>query len=91
MARMTELEENTLRSLLSRFREEQPEEFLALVMQTLLIRVEDNSIIAFNHKDDDGIPDATFAVFKGYKPAAWATESLETLKTRLKDLSEEEN
>lgn len=89
MPRMTELEENTLRSLLARHREEDPVAFVDLLLQTLLIRLDDNSISGFKHHDDDKIPDALFVVFKGYKPAEWAEQSLVELKDRLKTLTKE--
>lgn len=90
-APMTELEENTLRSLMSRMREEQPLEFLDIVLQTVLIRLDENTICSFNHKNNEGQVDAVFAVFKGGKVAEWANQSLLTLKKRLDDMDPEED
>lgn len=91
MPRMTELEENTFRTLCSRFREEQPLQFIECLLECLLIRVEDNSITAYRHKDNEGqIVDGLLVVFKGTKPAAWAEDSLIELQARIKQLQEEE-
>lgn len=86
--RMTEADENNLRSLIGRFREQDPVAFIDLLIQSLLIRLDDNSISGFKHYDDSPVPvsDAMLVVFKGYKPAAWAEESIIDLQKRLKTM-----
>lgn len=87
---MTEVDENNFRVLLTRFREEKPDEFILLLLQSLMNRLGDNSISAFRHKDDDQIPVGLVVIFKGIKPAAWAEESLLELQGRLKKFAEEQ-
>lgn len=89
MPRMNELEENTLRTLMSRFREQNPEEFINLVSDTLFIRCSDESLTAFHHKDNENHVDGTIVVFKGGQVAKWADEALKVWTSRLKDLQED--
>lgn len=83
---MTETEENTLRVLMAQFRDEDPEGFIAVLMDTLLFKFTDDSIAGIRRKDGDGIPDGLIVVFKGAKPAAWAEKSLVELQQRLAEL-----
>lgn len=67
MPKMSEAEENNLRVLFARFREEQPQAFIALVLQTVLNRMDDDSIVALRHTDNDEKPDGVIVLFKGPK------------------------
>jgi len=82
---MTELEENTLRTLLSRMREEKPLEFVDIVLQTVFRRFEDDSIAAINHKNNEGEVDGVFMIFKGKQVAEWASVCLADLQKKLKE------
>lgn len=80
---MQEADENTFRNLLSRLRTEDPNRFHFMLFEAFLRSVDDNAIKAFQHKDNDEIPDAVFVVFKGYGNAAAATVSMERLKAEI--------
>lgn len=76
---MNEADQNLLRNLIARQREEDPAEFLAIIFEALLIRAEDSSMTAFRHCDPDSIPDAMLVLFKGYKLAREAEKCIVNL------------
>lgn len=80
---MTEADENTLRVLLSRLREEDPAAFTTMLIQTLLNRIGDNVILGIRHKDDAGNADALICIFNGERVAGWAEEALRALQHKL--------
>lgn len=71
---MKEAEENTLRNLLTRMRQEDPTGFVNLVIDVMLARVGDNQIILMDRFDADDIRDSTIVVGKGVGAAARLTE-----------------
>lgn len=73
---MKELEENTLRRLLTQFREDSPEEFVALVVSTLLMKVPDDTVVSLEQFDDDNIRTSAILVVKGVKKAGAVIEAL---------------
>lgn len=89
MQRMTELEENSLRTLFARYREQDPLEFIQMVMSTFLIRTEPGSIALFRHLDDDKIPDGGIVSVKGALQIAAVEKVLMDLKKRLEGTSGE--
>lgn len=80
MKPMTEADENNLRVLMARLRDERPEDFAAMFVDVMLFRMEDNSLRALRHVDGDEIPDAAVVIFKGVRPASWALKSIEEMK-----------
>lgn len=90
--RITEVEENAVRNLLSRMRQEEPARFIDLVIQSLLAPINDNSIVAIGNasrKSEDESA-AVVVIFKGDGPAKLAIDSLAQLQARLKELESEQ-
>lgn len=83
---MTEADENNLRVLTARMRDEDPAGFIAILMDTLLFKFHDDSIAGIRRKDAGGEIDALIVVFKGAQPARWAETALEDLQRKLADL-----
>ena len=83
---MTEADENNLRVLIAQMRDESPEEFVTLMMEVLIYRLEPNSIIGIRHKDEDDIPVAMIVVCKGLGPAMIAEKAMADIKVRIGEI-----
>lgn len=84
--RMTEADHNSLRNLIGRLREENPQEWVSLLFQSMLNRMDENAITMIRHTDDDSIPDAALLVFHGYAPTKWADSLVTELNSRIREL-----
>ena len=80
---LNEADENSLRNLLSRLREEDPARLIEIIFNTVLTRIpEPNALVALRQKDNGEINPATavIVIFKGEGPSKWAEESLEEMR-----------
>lgn len=82
---MNEAEINTLRNLIGRIREEDPNQFLLIVYDSMLNRMDDETVVAIRHKDQNEHPDACLVICKGREPAVWAEASVLELQRRLEE------
>jgi hypothetical protein len=62
---VTEVDENSLRTLLVRMRQEDPEGFLGVVVSTLMARLGDEKIVTLENFDDDKIRTSAIVVVCG--------------------------
>jgi hypothetical protein len=83
---LTEVDENNLRVLMSRLREEDPQRFIDIIFQTVLTRIADpNALVALRQKDNgpEAPTTAVIVIFKGEGPSRWAEESLAEMKLKI--------
>lgn len=83
---MTETEENAVRNVLARMREEDPRAFLRLVFDAVTAKMKDDSISVLSRTNTEtNEPDLAVVLFLGEKPAKWAIESIAELHKKTQE------
>ena len=89
--RVTEVDENSLRNLMTRMREDDPGTFIRILLDTLLAKIEPDSIVAINRKAFSDETDSVILVFTGENPSRWAEQSIAELQQKLATWKRERN
>lgn len=86
---MNEAQENSLRVLLQRLREDDPNRYMSLLFEVIATRFDDESISAMRNVDA-GCEDATivFAVARGVNASKVMQMNLDVLKSQLDEFKE---
>lgn len=78
---MNGTDESNFRVLMARFRDEQPREFVKLLTDSILVKMDEGTCLTMEQFDSDDIRTSVILVVKGVKQATAMIEAMQEMET----------